>query len=458
MLLNIETFFGRLHPLIVHLPIGFLLLGVIFSLLSLKEKYKPLYAAVPVSLMVGSISALFACVTGYILSLKSDFDGEMLDNHMWAGIFTTAISFLAYFISVKKIPLSLLRHSKALTITLVIMSVLIGMTGHMGGSLTHGPDYISSSVLWDSEKQKAPITDVNQAFVFADLIHPILQNKCGNCHNSSKKKGKLSVGSFDALIKGGKHGAAIKPGDVPGSEIVKRISLNPKDKKFMPSEGKTPLTQEETAILKWWIEKVASSTDQKFIAVKAPDQIKQYATAYFGIESGNHPDGRPAVSISAPATPKDVIEKLRAAGFAIKYLNFKPDLLDVTMPPGTAGKNISDHLTQLLQVKDNILWLNVAGNNVSDNELQLINQFKNLERLRIDNNPITDNGVAKLKELNSLKSINLHKTNVTKDCLSSLSRLTALKKVYVWNTAIRRDEITALKLPFDIIDGYEPDL
>ena len=91
MLLNIETFFGRLHPLVVHLPIGFLLLGVFLSLLSLKEKYKAVFTAVPVTLLVGSITALFACVTGYVLSLKSDFDGEMLDNHMWAGIFTTVI-------------------------------------------------------------------------------------------------------------------------------------------------------------------------------------------------------------------------------------------------------------------------------------------------------------------------------------------------------------------------------
>jgi hypothetical protein len=55
MLLNIGTFFGRFHPLIVHLPIGFLLLGVFFYLLSLRKKYERLYAAVPSSLLIGSL-------------------------------------------------------------------------------------------------------------------------------------------------------------------------------------------------------------------------------------------------------------------------------------------------------------------------------------------------------------------------------------------------------------------
>ncbi len=454
MLLNIETFFGRFHPLIVHLPIGFLLLGIFFALLSLNEKYKALYNAVPVSLLVGSISAAFACITGYVLSLTGDFDVELLDDHMWAGIFTTVISFLAYFISVKKIPLAFFRNSKTLIVSLIIIFIFINITGHLGGSLTHGADYISTSVLLDSKKEKTKINDVNQAFVFADLVHPILEEKCGNCHNSSKKKGKLSMANFEALIKGGKHGAAIKPGDVAGSEIIKRISLNPKNKKFMPRDGKTPLTTEETAIVKWWIDKAASNTDKKLIAANAPEEIKKYAAAYFGMEGSVNPDGYTAINIAAPPIRKEVIEKLKALGFAIKYLNFKPDLLDVTLPAGIARKNIADQLKALLQVKDNIIWLNVADNNVSDNELAIINQFKNMERLRLDKNPITDKGIANLVPLKNLTSINLYKTNISKDCLLSLSKLAALKKVYVWNTGIRPEEINSSKSSFHIVDGY----
>lgn len=454
MLLNIETFFGRFHPLMVHLPIGFLLLAVFFALLSLKEKFKALYVAVPVSLLVGSISAAFACITGYVLSLSGDYDTEILDDHLWAGIFTTIISFLAYFISIKKIPLRLFRSTKTLVVSIIIIFICINVTGHLGGSLTHGADYISTAVLWDSKKEKKKITDVNQAFVFADLVQPILEAKCGNCHNSSKKKGKLSVANFETLIKGGKHGAAIKPGDVAGSQIIKRVSLNSTDKKFMPADGKTPLTAGETAIIKWWIEKAASETDKKLLTANAPDEIKKFAAAYVGMDGSGNPDGYAAISITAPPVRKEVIEKLKANGFAIKFLNYKPDLLDITLPAGIASQNISERLKALLPLKENIIWLNIADNNVSDNEMGTINQFKNMERLRLDKNPITDKGIANLVQLKNLKSLNLYKTRVTKNCFSSLLKLTALEKVFVWNTSIRPEEINSFKSSFHIVNGY----
>jgi uncharacterized membrane protein len=101
MLISIETFFGRFHPLIVHLPIGFLVLAVFFSLVSLLKKYRSLRIAVPFSLFIGSLSAAFACITGYVLSFSGDYDTEVLHDHKWAGIFTAIISFVAYLISIR---------------------------------------------------------------------------------------------------------------------------------------------------------------------------------------------------------------------------------------------------------------------------------------------------------------------------------------------------------------------
>jgi uncharacterized membrane protein len=118
MLLNIETFFGRFHPLVVHLPIGFLLLAVFFALLSLKEKYKGLHVAIPVSLLAGSISAAFACITGYVLSQSGDYDVEVLDDHMWAGILTTVVSLLTFFTSIKRMPFRVFYNTKIQAVSL----------------------------------------------------------------------------------------------------------------------------------------------------------------------------------------------------------------------------------------------------------------------------------------------------------------------------------------------------
>lgn len=38
ILANIFTFAGHLHPLIVHLPIGFILLAAVFNILSYKKE------------------------------------------------------------------------------------------------------------------------------------------------------------------------------------------------------------------------------------------------------------------------------------------------------------------------------------------------------------------------------------------------------------------------------------
>ena len=274
MLLDIPIFFGRFHPLIVHLPIGFLLMAVFFGMLSLIRKYRRLRNALPVALLLGSISAALACITGYVLSLAEDYDMDSVDNHMWAGICVTIISFLAYFMSIKKMPLPIFRHFKTLIVTLIFLLIFINITGHLGGSLTHGEDFLTSSFRSDKQNQKRKISNMNDAYVFNDIVQPILQDKCGSCHNSSKKKGKLSVESYDAIIKGGKHGRVIKPGDTTGSEIIKRISLDPQDEKFMPADNKTPLTAGETAIIKWWIEKAAGKKDTKLSEIGLPDNIK----------------------------------------------------------------------------------------------------------------------------------------------------------------------------------------
>ena len=96
ILLDITTFLGHLHPLMVHLPIGFLILAVLFELLSYFKKYGYLHSAVPFTLLLGFIASVVAGVFGYLLSLTGDYDLEKLNNHMIAGIAVAIISGLLY--------------------------------------------------------------------------------------------------------------------------------------------------------------------------------------------------------------------------------------------------------------------------------------------------------------------------------------------------------------------------
>src|SRR5437879_11958785 len=60
---------------------------------------------------------------------------------------------------------------------------------------------------------------------FASRVAPILHDKCFQCHGPQKKKGKLRLDTFENVMRGGKDGVIVKPGDPSGSEIFRRITL-----------------------------------------------------------------------------------------------------------------------------------------------------------------------------------------------------------------------------------------
>ena len=92
MLLSVTEFIGRFHPLLVHLPIGILLLALAFQWLSRKEQYKLPHGVMKVVWISGAFTALLSCITGYMLSLSGDYDEDTVAIHMWMGIAVAAVS------------------------------------------------------------------------------------------------------------------------------------------------------------------------------------------------------------------------------------------------------------------------------------------------------------------------------------------------------------------------------
>jgi WD40 repeat protein len=92
-------------------------------------------------------------------------------------------------------------------------------------------------------------------------IEPILVNKCAVCHSDNIKEGKLDLGSYESLMKGGKRGAAIVPGKSADSLLVRLVGRT--EKKFMPPKGEEPLTPEELALVKLWIDQGAKAPSSK---------------------------------------------------------------------------------------------------------------------------------------------------------------------------------------------------
>jgi len=79
--------------------------------------------------------------------------------------------------------------------------------------------------------------------------------KCQQCHGTSVQMSKLSVATRDALLQGGAHGPAIVPGHAADSLLYKRITGQ--DQPAMPMAPVSPLTPDEIATVRAWIDQGA---------------------------------------------------------------------------------------------------------------------------------------------------------------------------------------------------------
>lgn len=439
ILLEISQFLGRLHPLIVHLPIGILFVILLFELLGYKSRFSYLRDAIPLLSWLLFASTLFAGLFGYILSLDGDYPGPLVSQHQWAGIILCILSLgmalqqSDWFKEKRRLPVIVQ------TSLWLVIAMLTTYAGHQGGSLTHGEDYLSLEVL---REQKRPKPDsVEAALVYEDVIQPLLIRRCGQCHNEGKKKGQLSVTNLAKLLKGGKTGPALVPGDPEKSELIHRIKLDPSDEKFMPTDGKTPLTAEETTLLTWWVKEAGAAEGKSLTNLEVSPEIRSIVAKQLGMEAGKGTEAANETTeqLNLPAglvskADSTAIQQLKAAGFMVRLLLREPELLDITLPEGTLvdWKTIQEPLGRLSR---HTIWLNLAGNNLSEKDLQVLTQFTNLEKLRLDKNPVGDELLPLLEPLQRLEAINLVGTRISEAGLAKLKSAGTIKRVYYSETS-----------------------
>jgi mono/diheme cytochrome c family protein len=107
-------------------------------------------------------------------------------------------------------------------------------------------------------------------------VQPIFENKCLECHNPNKIKGKLLMDSAVALLKGGDTGPGLVAGKPDESEIIKRVVLPKDHDDIMPPKG-GPLAANEVDVLKRWIAEGAKWPQGLVLNYKTPEQRKAIA-------------------------------------------------------------------------------------------------------------------------------------------------------------------------------------
>lgn len=435
---------GHLHPLFVHLPIGIIIFAFLLEVYSRFKPEKSFDEVVDFTLMVAAVTALVSLGTGWLLGEESGYDENSLFLHRWMAVSFTTTTIILYFVkrSSKK-----WIHKTYIPLFLVVLG-LISVTGHFGGNMTHGEDY-----LFVEEKKEIIITNVQEAEVFAHIIQPILDNKCISCHNSSKAKGGLVMNTPNKLILGGDNGSLFDElNENEQALFLKRVHLPLEDEDHMPPKGKVQLTDNEKDLLAWWIENEHCfdcsvnelSADVRMVSVLKSLEQDTSAIAILANE--------------AREVSKDWMQGIRNTGISIHTLSEKNQLLAVSM----AGMDsISKHeLKALAEYSDNIVEFDLGFTNFNNGLMPLLRSFENIIKLKLQGTKVTDAIGEDLARFELLESLNLYETKVTDNIIQQLKRNKKLQNLYLWRTDVSSEGIAQLQqeLPSLTIQLLDADL
>lgn len=412
---------GRFHPLIVHLPIGFIVLGILIELN--KKKLGWSNDALKFIFFWASITGVFSIISGFFQYQNGGYLWETVQNHFIAGVLTIILSFSFYL---KLIENSIFKSIPRKLFT-IANSVILILTGHLGGNITHGEEHLVepiNNLIGINEEEPLTVKyyeDFKDKPLFSSVIQPIIDQKCVKCHNSKKSNGKLRMHNTKEFMKGGKSGSIINNDTPEISEMYIRIHLPKEEKKHMPPKSVKQLTRQEISLISIWIEN-GSSFEKSIKDFKLEENIINY---FFDTEKPFFP----MVKVSAP--DDESIRKIRENKIIINPLNKNSNFLKVSSINNLDFNN--DDISLLSDIKKNVVSLDLSDSKITDSIFSQLKYFANLTVLKLNNTTITGKKINQLVELKNLKRIYLVNTNFKDEYINVLTQFKSLQNVYLYN-------------------------
>ncbi len=155
----------------------------------------------------------------------------------------------------------------------------------------------------------ASVTPPSGEITFEKHVRPILKAQCFHCHGEEgEMKGGLDVRLARFLLKGGKSGPAILPGEVAKSHLLEVLKAGE-----MP-KGKPPLKETEIAVIEKWIATGARTSRPEPEKLGPEHAFTDEERAWWAFQ----PIQRPKVPGAAAGNPIDAFlqKKLDEAGLA----------------------------------------------------------------------------------------------------------------------------------------------
>jgi len=433
-------FVGRFHVLVLHLPIGIIIAAIGLDWVARRPRYAALAQASPFLWGAAAISAVFTAALGYMHFAEGGFTGPSAEAHRLWGTVTAVASLAAWWLAARG------RSTAAGAARLaagIVMLALVSITGHYGGNLTHGTTFLEEyapkflrSLLGAQARRPAPAS-VAAADPYFDVVQPLLERRCGTCHNDDKRNGGFSVASYDSTLAGGDTGRAVVPGNLEASELFYRITLPEDDESHMPAEGKTPPTPAQIEILRWWIG-AGAPRDTTVGGVGIAPDVEALLAAELGL------GGAAPTAATASADPQ-LIANLAAAGLLARQVSQTDARLVVSVAsPGMRLE--APALAALESAAAQIVDLNLAGTALDDAGMKAIGALPSVTHLRLARNRLTDAALADLAALPSLEHLNLYRNaGVTDSGLAALAASPKLRELFVWQTAVSPAGVARLR-------------
>ena len=435
--MNLLEYTGNFHLLVIHLPIGILTVFLILGFCISRKRLLNAISIVKVILAVSALSALFSSISGYILSNSGSYDTRLVSFHQWLGFLLTIFNAIVYF----KIEFILKASVQVYRITLGVLLITMVLTGHAGGSLTHGSDFLNPPALnqWFSSGtvEESRITLNSTAY---EAVSVVFEQKCLVCHGKNKQRGELRLDTKKAILTGGESGPVIT-GTSGESLLIQSLLLPLDHKDHMPPKEKTQLTETEIKFLAWWID-AGADFEKSLTELQFPDSLNDILY-------------KEEITIEDPVIPKEevkaadekILEELRALDVIVVPIGKNSNSLSVNFV-NVLKENVQEVMDKLIGVSPQIVWLDMSYLQLEDDLWKKLGQLTNLRKLSLRYSSINDLQLAEINSLDKLVILNLVGTKITVAGIQNIKNLKNLEALYLYQTNIEKEQWDQIKITF----------
>jgi len=488
--------FGRSHLVVLHLPIGLLLVAAMIEVFrvvrprripeagqddeSLRRllRHTPTpsaYTCVFFATLFGAVTA----VSGWVYA-GNEFTttlggGGDLEWHRWLGTVAAGLAGLTLLLGLVATLARRTVTTRVYRVSLLLAAVAVGWAGHLGGELVHGEGYVFEPVLKQLSPKApptptpdpAPGTDpaetpadagadsaaiVPAAFTFERDVAPILAETCVRCHREGRVRGDLKLDTLPEAMR------VIVPGDADASELVKRVRLPESDEDSMPKD-KPSLPAEQIETIAAWINSLPPKVEEPLppppeVRHTPGPEIEPLPTAV-ALRAADQP-----IELTEPQREaRDAaIERLRAAMISAGERAQGLGTVEVRVFEGRADFSDED-LVLLDGLQPCLTMLDLTGTAVTDQGVAFLSAaFTRLRVLRLGQTGLTDAGLGSLRLLGELSLLDLHQTDATGDGLAALAEARpSLRVVNTWGSGVTAERLAELRARFPGIEFQSGD-